>query len=100
MTFSCVRIRTEGTDSAARSNVNRDHGGGNNPYRCTRNRHRFSWQIYAFTIEVVQLRLIKSSNGATGGRLRLAAPGALAAVRAQRRHDPGRGCGQPGMAIF
>ena len=29
---------------------------------CTRDRHRFSGQTYAFTIEVVQLRLIKSGR--------------------------------------
>ncbi len=29
---------------------------------CTRNRHRFSGQTYDFTIEVVQLRMIKSGR--------------------------------------
>ena len=36
-------------------------------------------------------------DGATGGRLRLAASGALGAAGAQCGDDPGRGCGEPGM---
>ena len=36
-------------------------------------------------------------DGATSGRLRLAASGALGAACAQRGDDPGRGRGEPGM---
>ncbi len=38
-----------------------------------------------------------SGDGAAGGRLRLAASGALGAAGAEHGDDPGRGRGEPGM---
>ena len=60
------------------------------------------WLLFAFVLFVARALhpappFSALGDGATGGRLRLAASGALGAAGAEHRHDPGRGRGKPGM---